>query len=289
MHRAQHSSCQQRARQRPQGRACAAGSAGALDSSAQQRPCAHAPCLLALARRAPPCTAANRAAAQSVPELVQETMDDVAAITGRPHKLFEYVGAPDAERVIIAMGSGCPVIEEAVAHLNAAGEKVGLLKVSPRGSGSAAVFLQRRATAAPACCALVRVHVCMWRCLVLLRPTHTGAPRPSLARAPPAPRRPASPPRCACTAPGRRRTSWPACRRPRPRSPCSTAPRSRAAWASRCTWTSSPASRRTQCVSGDASRCASHRIAVCIRSPGHGTASWGPAARARAHLLLDAP
>lgn len=65
-----------------------------------------------------------------MPDIVQETMDQVAAITGRPHKLFEYVGAEDAERVIVAMGSGCSVIEEAVNYLNAKGEKVGLLKVS---------------------------------------------------------------------------------------------------------------------------------------------------------------
>lgn len=59
-------------------------------------------------------------------------MDEVAAITGRPYQLFEYVGAADADRVIIAMGSGCPVIEETVSYLNACGEKVGLLKVSHR-------------------------------------------------------------------------------------------------------------------------------------------------------------
>jgi len=68
-------------------------------------------------------------AMQAVPDIVQETMDQVAAITGRPHKLFEYVGAHDAERVIVAMGSGCSVVEEAVNYLNAKGEKVGLLKV----------------------------------------------------------------------------------------------------------------------------------------------------------------
>jgi pyruvate-ferredoxin/flavodoxin oxidoreductase len=67
---------------------------------------------------------------QAVPEIVQQTMDEVAAITGRPHKLFEYIGAPDAERVIVAMGSGCKVIEETVNYLNSRGEKVGLLKVS---------------------------------------------------------------------------------------------------------------------------------------------------------------
>lgn len=64
---------------------------------------------------------------QAVPEIVQQTMDEVAAVTGRPHKLFEYVGHPEAERVIIAMGSGCPVIEEAVDYLTARGEKVSWL------------------------------------------------------------------------------------------------------------------------------------------------------------------
>lgn len=68
---------------------------------------------------------------QAVPEIVQQTMNEAAAITGRKYKLFEYVGAPDAGRVIIAMGSGCPVIEETVDYLAARGEKVGLLKVGP--------------------------------------------------------------------------------------------------------------------------------------------------------------
>ncbi|KAF6254486.1 pyruvate-ferredoxin oxidoreductase [Scenedesmus sp. NREL 46B-D3] len=66
---------------------------------------------------------------RAVPGIVQETMDEVAAITGRPHKLFEYVGAADAERVVVAMGSGCKVIEEAVQYLSQRGEKVGVLKV----------------------------------------------------------------------------------------------------------------------------------------------------------------
>jgi pyruvate-ferredoxin/flavodoxin oxidoreductase len=64
---------------------------------------------------------------QAVPEIVQQTMDEVAAITGRPHKLFEYTGHPEAERVIVAMGSACPVIEEAVDYLTARGEKVRVL------------------------------------------------------------------------------------------------------------------------------------------------------------------
>lgn len=79
--------------------------------------------------------------AQAVPEIVQQTMDEVAAITGRPHKLFEYTGHPEAERVIIAMGSGCPVIQEAVDYLTARGEKVGLLKVHLFRPWSASHFL----------------------------------------------------------------------------------------------------------------------------------------------------
>lgn len=72
---------------------------------------------------------------------MQQTMDEVAAVTGRPHQLFEYVGHPEAERVIIAMGSGCPVIEEAVDYLTARGEKVGLLKVRLFRPWSATHFL----------------------------------------------------------------------------------------------------------------------------------------------------
>ena len=64
-----------------------------------------------------------------IPALVQKAMDQFAQLTGRAYKLFEYEGAPDAERVIIAMGSGCEAIHEAVEFLAAKGEKVGLLKV----------------------------------------------------------------------------------------------------------------------------------------------------------------
>ena len=49
--------------------------------------------------------------------------------TGRSYKLFEYVGAPDAERVMVLMGSGAEVAHEAVEHLNRRGEKLGLVKV----------------------------------------------------------------------------------------------------------------------------------------------------------------
>jgi pyruvate-ferredoxin/flavodoxin oxidoreductase len=63
------------------------------------------------------------------PEKVQSVMDKFAQVTQRPYHLFDYVGAPDAERVIIMMGSGAEVAHEAVEYLNARGDKVGLLKV----------------------------------------------------------------------------------------------------------------------------------------------------------------
>jgi len=65
----------------------------------------------------------------AVPAIVQEYMDKVAAKTGRAYKLFDYVGAPDAEKVLVAMGSGCDTIEHTVNYLVEKGEKVGLIKV----------------------------------------------------------------------------------------------------------------------------------------------------------------
>jgi len=63
------------------------------------------------------------------PYLVELVMNKFAALTGRQYRLFDYVGAPDAERVIVMMGSGCETAEETVAALCARDEKVGLLKV----------------------------------------------------------------------------------------------------------------------------------------------------------------
>jgi pyruvate-ferredoxin/flavodoxin oxidoreductase len=63
------------------------------------------------------------------PTIVQSAMDKLAQTIGRKYSLFDYVGAPDAERVIVAMGSGADVTQETVEHLLAQGEKVGLLKV----------------------------------------------------------------------------------------------------------------------------------------------------------------
>jgi pyruvate-ferredoxin/flavodoxin oxidoreductase len=65
----------------------------------------------------------------AVPTIVQNAMDKFARLVGRQYGLFDYVGAPDAERVVIMMGSGAEVAHEAVEYLAARGEKVGLLKV----------------------------------------------------------------------------------------------------------------------------------------------------------------
>ena len=66
----------------------------------------------------------------AVSDIVQEYMDKVAAVTGRQYHPFDYVGAPDATDVIVAMGSGCEAIEETIEYLNAnRGKKYGLIKV----------------------------------------------------------------------------------------------------------------------------------------------------------------
>lgn len=66
----------------------------------------------------------------AVPDIVQEYMDKVAKVTGRQYHPFDYVGAPDATDVIVAIGSGCETIEETIEYLNAKrGKKYGLVKV----------------------------------------------------------------------------------------------------------------------------------------------------------------
>ncbi len=65
----------------------------------------------------------------AMPAIVQEYMDKVNAKIGTDYKLFNYYGAPDAEKVIVAMGSVCDTIEETIDYLMAAGEKVGVVKV----------------------------------------------------------------------------------------------------------------------------------------------------------------
>jgi pyruvate-ferredoxin/flavodoxin oxidoreductase len=66
---------------------------------------------------------------EAVPGIVEEYMAKVNEKLGTDYRLFNYYGAPDAERVIVAMGSVCDVAEEVIDYLNANGEKVGLIKV----------------------------------------------------------------------------------------------------------------------------------------------------------------
>lgn len=66
---------------------------------------------------------------EKVPNIVQEYMSEISRITGREYNLFNYYGAKDADRVIIAMGSACDTVEETVDYLMNKGEKVGLVKV----------------------------------------------------------------------------------------------------------------------------------------------------------------
>jgi pyruvate-ferredoxin/flavodoxin oxidoreductase len=65
----------------------------------------------------------------AVPGIVARIMEQVGQLTGRKYQPFDYVGAPDADRVIIVMGSGCDTVEETVNYLNARGQKVGVVKV----------------------------------------------------------------------------------------------------------------------------------------------------------------
>ena len=78
----------------------------------------------------------------AAPEIVQQAMDKFAALTGRQYKLFEYAGAPDAERVIVLMGSGAATAQETAEYLAAQGEKVGVVKVRLYRPFAMSAFLQ---------------------------------------------------------------------------------------------------------------------------------------------------
>jgi len=65
----------------------------------------------------------------ATPKIVEKAMDKFAKVVGRHYHLFDYVGAPDAERVVIMMGSGAEAMDETVSYLVAKGEKVGMIKV----------------------------------------------------------------------------------------------------------------------------------------------------------------
>ncbi len=66
---------------------------------------------------------------ERIPHIVQEQMEKVGSLVGRSYHLFDYVGDPEADRVIVSMASSCDVIEETVNYLNGLGERVGLVKV----------------------------------------------------------------------------------------------------------------------------------------------------------------
>ena len=72
---------------------------------------------------------ACNSAYDALPGIVESYMDEINKLTGRNYKLFNYYGAPDADRVVVAMGSVCETLEEVVDYLNAQGEKVGMIKV----------------------------------------------------------------------------------------------------------------------------------------------------------------
>ncbi|MDD6018793.1 MAG: pyruvate:ferredoxin (flavodoxin) oxidoreductase [Clostridiales bacterium] len=88
-----------------------------------------------------------------IPGIVQNYMDKVGELTGRKYHLFDYVGAPDAERVIVIMGSGADVVEETVNYLNSKGEKLGLIKVRLYRPFAADKFIE----AIPASCKRIAV------------------------------------------------------------------------------------------------------------------------------------
>ncbi len=65
----------------------------------------------------------------ALPEILQDTFNQVAVVTGRQYRVFDYFGADDAEDILVAIGSACSTVEETVAQLNREGRKVGLVKV----------------------------------------------------------------------------------------------------------------------------------------------------------------
>ena len=88
-----------------------------------------------------------------IPGIVQNYMDKVGELTGRKYHIFDYVGAPDAERVIVIMGSGADVVEETINYLNSKGEKLGLIKVRLYRPFAADKFIE----AIPASCKRIAV------------------------------------------------------------------------------------------------------------------------------------
>jgi len=79
---------------------------------------------------------------RKMPEIVQSCMDRFAELSGRQYRLFEYVGAADAEHIAVLMGSGCEAAHETVDHLLANGEKIGIIKVRLYRPFASETFLQ---------------------------------------------------------------------------------------------------------------------------------------------------
>ena len=79
---------------------------------------------------------------RKMPEIVQSCMDRFAELSGRQYRLFEYVGAADAEQILILMGSGCEAAHETVDHLLGKGEKIGIIKVRLYRPFASEIFLQ---------------------------------------------------------------------------------------------------------------------------------------------------
>ncbi len=99
---------------------------------------------------------APNAAYDALPGIVQKTMDALAGVCGRQYHLFDYVGAADAERVIVTMASSCETVEATVRALVDAGEKVGLVKVRLYRPFSAEHLLAALPATARVVCALDR-------------------------------------------------------------------------------------------------------------------------------------
>ncbi len=91
-----------------------------------------------------------------IPTVVEEYLDKLAEITGRKYGLFDYYGAPDADRVVVAMGSATEAIREGIDHLNSKGEKVGLISVHLYRPFSAKHFLSVLPKTAKRICVLDR-------------------------------------------------------------------------------------------------------------------------------------
>ena len=64
-----------------------------------------------------------------VPGIVEENLQKVGKLTGRNYRLFDYVGDPEAENIVISMGSSCETIDEIISYLQGQGQKVGQVKV----------------------------------------------------------------------------------------------------------------------------------------------------------------